>query len=134
MPSSLERSVNRASFCCRKTAACNRDQLLDFSVPELVRSQSTFSTDLEVLQNCPGLTLCSSAGLAGERSAVMGLTTCMLCVQIYCVDLPTLLNPERGGSGPKIFWAPTWGSGSMLPQEILKISVLRLAENAFPTF
>ena len=24
--------------CCRKTAVCNRDQLLDFSVPELVRS------------------------------------------------------------------------------------------------
>ena len=30
-------------YCCRKTAVCNGDQLLDFSVPELVRSQSTFS-------------------------------------------------------------------------------------------
>ena len=29
--------------CCRKTAVCNGDQLLDFSVPELVRSQSTFT-------------------------------------------------------------------------------------------
>ena len=70
---------------CRKTAVCNGDQLPDFSVPELVRSQSTFSTDPEVLQNCAGFTLCSSAGLAGKRSAVMGLTPCMLCVQIYCV-------------------------------------------------
>ena len=26
------------------------------------------------------------------------------------------------------------GSGGILPQKILKISVLRLAENAFPTF
>ena len=52
------------SFCCRKTAVCNGDQLLDFSVPELVRSQSTFSTDPEVLQNCAGFTLCSSVGLA----------------------------------------------------------------------
>ena len=58
--------------CYHKTAVCIGDQLLDFSVPELVRSQSTFSTDPEVLQNRAGLTLCSSAGLAvGECSAVM---------------------------------------------------------------
>ena len=58
----------------------------DFSVPELVRSQSTFSTDPEVLHNYTGFTLCSSAGLAvGDCSAVMGVTPCMLCVQIYCV-------------------------------------------------
>ena len=60
---------------------CEGDQLLDFSVPELVRSPSTFSTDPEVLQNRAGFTLCSSTGLAvGECSAVMGLTPCMLCV------------------------------------------------------
>ena len=40
------------SNCCRKTAVCNGDQLLDFSVPELLRSQSMFSTNPEVLQNC----------------------------------------------------------------------------------
>ena len=58
--------------------------LLDFSVSELVRSQSTFSTDSGVLQNRAGFTLCSSAGLAvRECSAVMGLTLCMLCVQIH---------------------------------------------------
>ena len=69
-------------MCCRKTAVCNGDQLLEFSVPELVRSQSTFSTDPEVLQNCAGFTMCSSAGLAvGKCSAVMDLTPCMLCVQ-----------------------------------------------------
>ena len=63
------------------------DQLLDFSVPELVRSQSTFSTDSEVPQICAGFTLCKSAGLAvGECSAVMGLTPYMSCVQIYCVS------------------------------------------------
>ena len=36
---------SQKSNCCRKTALCIGDQLLDFSVPELVRSQSTFSTD-----------------------------------------------------------------------------------------
>ena len=73
-------------FCCRKTAVCNGDQLLDFSVPELVRIPSRFSTDPEVIENCAGFTLCSSVNLAvGECSAVMGLTPCMLCVQIYCV-------------------------------------------------
>ena len=61
------------------TAVCNGDQLLDFSAPELVRSQSTFGTDSEVLKNCAGL-------VVGERSAVMALTPCMLCVQIYCVS------------------------------------------------
>ena len=74
------------NYCCRKKAVCNGDQLLDFSVPELVWSQSTLSTDPEVLQNCAGFTLCSSVGLAGgECYAVMGLTPCMLGVQIYCV-------------------------------------------------
>ena len=33
----------------------------------------------------------------------------------------------------KIFLTPCWGAWGMLPQKILKISVLRLAENAFPT-
>ena len=56
-----------------KTAVCIGDQLLDFSVAELVQSQSTFSTFPEVLQICPGFTLFSSAGLA-----VMGLIPCML--------------------------------------------------------
>ena len=75
-----------SASCCRKTAICIGDQLLDVSVPELVRSQSTFSTDPEVFQNCIGFTLCSSTGLAvGEFSAIMGLTTCMLCVHMNCV-------------------------------------------------
>ena len=46
----------------------NGDQMLDFSVLELVRSQSKFSIDPEVLQNCAGFTLCSSAV---EYSVVM---------------------------------------------------------------
>ena len=71
--------------CCRKTVVCNWVQLLDFSVLELVRSQSTFSTDPEVFQNYTGFTWCSSASLAGECSAVMALTPSIMCVQIYCV-------------------------------------------------
>ena len=66
-------------FCPR--TVCNGDQLFDFSVPELVWSQSMFSTEQEVLQNCASFTLCCSAGPAvGECSAVMGLTSCILCV------------------------------------------------------
>ena len=41
-------------------------------------------------------------------------------------------EPRRG---EKSFFEPlAGGSGGMLPQRVLKISVLRLAENAFPTF
>ena len=85
-----------ATDCCRKTEVCNGDQLPDFSVPEFVRSQSTSSTDPEVLQNCADFTLYSSAGLAvGECSAVMGLTPRMLCVQILlCVACIGLLSDE----------------------------------------
>ena len=69
----------------RKTAVCNGDQLLDFSVLELVRSQSTFSPDLEVLQHCACFTLCSSAGPAVcDCAAMLGFTQ-YTSVQIYCV-------------------------------------------------
>ena len=85
-PSLLENRRELPSYCCRKTTVGIEDQLLNFSVPELVLSQSTISTDPEVLSNRAGFNLCSSAGLAvGERSAVMGLTPCMLCEQVYCV-------------------------------------------------
>ena len=98
-----------SNCCCRETAVCIGDQLLDLSVPELVRSQSTFP---EVLQNCTSFTLCSSAGLAdGVCSAVMGLTPCMLCVQIYCVlcvlDLVSAeFSTVNTGLGSPIFWKP----------------------------
>ena len=79
-------NVYKTDNCCRKTAVCNGDEVLDISVLELVRSPSMFSTDPEVLQNCAGFTLCSSAGLAvGGCAAVLGLTPCMLCVLIFCV-------------------------------------------------
>ena len=103
-------TFNRCYYC-RKTAVCVGDQLLDFSVPELVRSQSTFSNDLEVLQNCTGFTLCSSAGLAvGKCPAVMDLTPCILCVQIYCVVCVGLLSADfstvNTGLGRPRFWKP----------------------------
>ena len=78
----------RNGNCCRKTVVCNRDELLDFSVLELGRSQSTFSTDPEVVQNCAGFTLCSLAGLAvGECSAVA-------CTDLLCVACTGLLSVE----------------------------------------
>ena len=86
--------------------------MLDFSVPELDQIQSTFGTDPEVLQNCTGFTLYSSAGLAvGECSAVIGLTPCMLCVQIYFVlCVIGLLSAEfstvNTELGRLMFWKP----------------------------
>ena len=52
-------------------------------------------------------------------------------------DLTAWLNPKPGGLAHEIFravHAPSRGSGGMLPQKILNISVLRFAENAFLTF
>ena len=109
------------SYCCRKVAVCIGDQLLDFSVPELVRSQPTFCTGPEVLQNCAGFTWCSSAGLAaGECSVVMGLTPCMLCTDLLCVVCIGLLSAEfatvKTGLGRPMFWKP---SGA-LSEELLE--------------
>ena len=83
----------------RKTAVCNNgDQFLDFSVPELVRSLSTFSTDPEVLQNCVGFALCSSAGPAvGECYVVMpnGFDTMhVVCTDLLCVVCIGLLSAK----------------------------------------
>ena len=80
-------------------------------MPELVRSQSTFTTDPEITQNFAGFTLCSSTGLAvGECSVVMGLTPCMLCVQVYCVLCIGLLSAEistvNTGLGRPMLWKP----------------------------
>ena len=85
--------------------------MLYFSLPELVRSQSTFSIDPEVLQNCAGFTLCSSAGLAvGECSALMGLTPCMLCTDLMCAACIGLSSAEfslvNTGLGRHMFWKP----------------------------
>ena len=55
-------------------------------------------------------TLCSSAGLTvGECSAVMGLTPCMLCVQIYCVlclfdYLSAKFSTVNTGLSRAMFW------------------------------
>ena len=83
-----------------------------FNVPELVRSQSTFSTDPEVLQNCAGFTLCSSAGLAVcECSAVIGFDT----MHVVCTDLPCVVciglsfaefSTVNTRLGRPLFWKP----------------------------
>ena len=87
-------------YCCR-----NGNQLLDFSVPELVGSQSTFSTGPDVLHNYAGFTLCSSSGLAvRECSAVMvwhhaccvyRFTVCCLYWIIICWILCELSVNDR---------------------------------------
>ena len=98
------------SYCCHKTAVRIGDQLLDFSAPELVWSQSSFSTDLEVPQNCTGFTLCCLAGLAvSECSAVMGFDTmhvvctdllCVVCIGLLCAEFSTV----NAGLGRHMFW------------------------------
>ena len=52
-------------------------------------------------------------------------------------DLTIWLNPKRKVLAHKLFravQAPSRGSGGMLSQKILKVSVLKFAENAFLTF
>ena len=52
-------------------------------------------------------------------------------------DLTIWLNPKPKVLAHKLFrdvQAPSRGSGGMLSQKILKISVLKFAENAFLTF
>ena len=92
-------TLSPAAYCCRKTAVCNTDQLLDFSVPELVRSQSKFSTDPEVLQNCQVLHCAVHESSSRRMFCSNGLTPCicMVCVLIYyvlCVLDYYLLNSQ----------------------------------------
>ena len=93
------RVASNTDFCCLKTAVCIGDQLLEFSVPELVRSQSTFSTDTEVLQNCTGFTLCSSAGCNNEFDNMHVVCTyqlCVACIGLLSADFSTLnTGPDR---------------------------------------
>ena len=89
------RSVAQISYCCHKTTVCNGDQLLNFSVAELVRSQSMFSTDPEVLQNCAGFTLCSSPGLAVCSNGFDTVhVVCTDLLYVVCIGLLSILNCE----------------------------------------
>ena len=97
-------------YCCRKTAVCNGDQLLDFSVPKLVLNQS--STDPEVLQNCAGITLCSSMGPAVGRMSCSNRFDTMhaVCLDLLCVVCIGLLSAEFStvttGLCRLMFWKP----------------------------
>ena len=63
----------------------------------MVRNQSTFSTDPEVIQNCAVFTFCSSAGLAVSNCAtVMGsnvvgtVLLCVVCIGLLSVEFSTV--------------------------------------------
>ena len=87
--------------------------MFDFSVPDLVGNQSTSSTDPEVLQNCAGFTLCSSAGLAvGECSNSNGFDTmhvvstdlkCVVCIGLLLFAEFATVNTRIGRP---MFWKP----------------------------
>ena len=86
LQASAETTGNEYNYCCRKTAVCIGDQFLDFSVLELVRSQSTFSTDPEVLQNCAAFTLC--IGQFGRfKSGRMFCSNGFDAMHVVCTDL-----------------------------------------------
>ena len=88
-------------ICCRKTAVCNGDQFLDFSVLELVRSQSTFSTGPEVLSGSSSRQLCCSVGFH---------TMHVVCTDLLCVVCIGLLYAESStvntGLGRPMSWKP----------------------------
>ena len=90
------------SYCCRKTAVCIGDQLLDFSVPELGQIQSAFSINPEVLQNSAGFILCSSAGLSTRRMLCSnGFETMhVVCIGLLAAEFSTATT----GLGRPMFW------------------------------
>ena len=79
------------------TMMASINQLLDFSVPELVRSQSTFSTFSEVLQNCAGFTFSRSSrqrmfcsdGFDTMYVVSTGLL-CVVCIGLLSVKFSTV--------------------------------------------
>ena len=80
--------------------------MLDFSVPEFVRSQSTFSTDPEVLQNWAGFTI---SGSSCQRLCCSdGFNTMhVVCTDLLCVVCIGLLSAEFStGSGRPLFVKP----------------------------
>ena len=91
-------------------AVCNGDQLLDFSVPELVRSQSTFSTDPEVLQNCAYFTFVQFSGSSSRRMLCRNGFDTMhaVCTDLLCVVCIGLLSAEFStvnlGLSRPMFW------------------------------
>ena len=66
-----------------------------------------------------------------EKSFILRLVESKNFKKLFLVMVQKLFEPCRG---EKNFFDPCKESGGMLRQKILKISVLRLAENAFPTF
>ena len=75
-----------------------------------------------------------------ERLMILNNMSVCLCVEDMQTCQPGLISDLEVLS-PKVFRTAknflgplSRGSGYMLPQKILKISVLRLAESAFPTF
>ena len=103
--------------CCRKTAVSIWDQVLNFSIQELVRSQSTSSTDPEVLQNWTAFiqfcSLCAAQQVKQSANfvhAVLGLTPSMMCTYKLCVVCIGLLSADfstvNTGLGRPMFWKP----------------------------
>ena len=84
--------------------------MLDFSLPELDRSQSTFSTDPEVLQNCAGFTLRKISGSSKWRMFCSNRFDIMhvVCTDLLSVVCIGLLSAEfstvNTGLGRLIFW------------------------------
>ena len=81
-------------YCCRKTVVCNGDQLLDFSVPELVRSQSTFSTDPEVASELHRFHIVQVSGSSSWRMFCRFDTMHVVCTDSLCVACIGLLSAE----------------------------------------
>ena len=70
--------------------------MLDFSVLELVRNQSTFNTDPEVLQNCVGFHILQFSESSSQRLCCSdGFDTMhVVCTDLLCVVCIRLLSAE----------------------------------------
>ena len=87
--------------------------MLDFSVPELVRSRSAFSTDPELLQNCADSHIVQFSGSSSRQMFCSnGFNTMhVVCTDLVCVVCIGLLSAEfsavNTGLDRPMFWKPS---------------------------
>ena len=100
-------------YCCRKTSVCIGDQLLlDFSVLELVRSESAFRTDPDCPSELRRLHIVQFRGSSSPRMFCSnGFDTMhVMCTDLLCVVCSGLLSAEFStvniGLGRPMFWKP----------------------------
>ena len=87
-------------YCCRKTAVRDEDQLLDFSVPELVRRQSVFGSPSELRKF-------HVVQFSKSTSRRMFCSNGFDIMHVVCIGLLSAeFSAVNTGLGRPMFWKP----------------------------